>query len=36
MPHDEDGDGAVEQPDAADGAGASDEAPPLIWVFYGR
>jgi hypothetical protein len=27
---------AAQQPDAADGAGASDEAPPLIWVFYGR
>jgi hypothetical protein len=26
---------AAEQPDAADGAGASDEAPPLIRVFCG-
>jgi len=28
--------GVVEQPDAADEAGASDGASPLIWVFYGR
>jgi hypothetical protein len=27
---------AAQQPDAADGAGASDEAPPLIWVLAGH